>query len=93
MLLETDRLEVSNRRGTGPWFVVAERWAVVGFEVGCSSGPQVYVRALNVNEGYPISTVDSTSMIASDDDMRFEQYLNGRHISKSAMVDDTSTYK
>jgi hypothetical protein len=47
-------------------------------EVGCSSCPQVCVRALNSNEGYPIPTVDSTSMLAFDDDVRFEQYLNGR---------------
>jgi hypothetical protein len=67
---------------------------VVGWiqnEVGHSSCAEVCVRTLNGNEGNPISIVDSTSMLASDDDVRYEQYLNGRHIPKSAIVDGTST--
>lgn len=76
--------------------MVAERWAVVGFvqgEVGYSSCAEVCVRALNGDEGCPISIVDSTSTLASDDDVRDARHLNGCLIPKSAIADDTSTYE
>jgi hypothetical protein len=92
VLLETDKLELLNRRGVLGVWRSGGGWRWWG-RVGHISCAEVCVRALNGDERCPILTGDSTSMLASEDDVRYKQYLNGRRIPKSAIIDDTSTYQ